>query len=1341
MLVAGRYELAEELGRGGMGAVYRARDQSLERAVALKRLEAPEDVSQMERRRALFQREYRTLVELAHPHIVAAYDYGTDAQGPYYVMELLEGADMRELAPLPYPRACRYLREVATSLALLHARRLVHRDVTPRNVRLVGDRNVKLLDFGLLAAFGDEGDPVGTPPCIPPEALEAQPLDQRADLYALGALAYFMLTGKHAYPANDPLQLPTYWAQQLEPPSSVMPATDRQGQPLPALPRELDALVLHLLRLERLARPSSAGAIIDRLDVILADQEEEDEGKREQELAESYLASAPFVGRARELTVAKRAIADLARGRGAALMFEGGEGIGKSRLLRELALEAKLCGATVLSVDAELYDRPYAAIHALGRQLLEVIPSDALDTARSHAGVLGHVLPELVARLPGFELGAKPEDPTQWRTQLQLALRTWLLELSQRRPLVLAIDGVHACDDPSAVLVSSLAFEARHHPLLVLCTLCSGQEIAAPSAITALRQLSRVSVLSGVTTAQTRGWLEALFGDATNVTRLAQFLHERSAGNPARCMELLRFMVRNRDIRYRDGTWVLPTEPASLELPKELWEALLARLGDLSGDARSLAEELSMHRGALALDAGQMGACDELMRAGLLVAADDGHRFAHEALRDALMRGLSPERKVELHRRAAHVILARDELYVTERLEAALHLLHAGDERGARMLGETSLRLALGSEPMSGCQRTLEAALVLYREQKRDPYETAMLLAPLGMAAYLVDRRLDRHGDALIEHFERLSGLSLARRLRPFLGKRIATYAGLVTAAVRYVFLPKRLRYSGFSQFVQALTSGLLGLAGKAAVCLDGPAVARVANALEPLSVLGSHSTGAYAYDYARGLCLITQDRYAQTHAHFLELERRMRAPEMLRDVSQEARQIFLGGVHYALGVLESFLGDSKVLERATLLEQSGIDIHALIAAQLRLQYHGFRGETEPLRHAFAQMEASAIHAGHTWQVETWAAIAVNLFGGLWHDVIITKRSLDETERLMLDVPSLARYAASSKATYLLQRGEPRECAEVYETLLARERPLERIGWSVSSGLLAEAYNQLGEHARARQICEQVLAVADPLDALYSGLRLSLEIPFCNALCALSDHAAAEARLERLFALYTPRANPLALGALHEVAARVAFAQKDRKTFTQHLKQVEALFCPLGNPALIARFRNLAELGGSEGGMAATIAAMRETRAFETALSKLGDRKLAARHLLSWVMERYEGYVGYLFAQDAQGPAVLAATAEIEPREEIFALVHRTLATLGKKEDTTMCGTGVLTTPDHEGAAHVYLLSYLSKGTFYGEGALVLVGRAEQPPKIRYELLQAAAQQLRRLRPGDLAIE
>jgi serine/threonine-protein kinase len=227
---------------GGMGAVYRVKDRATGQTLALKRLNR--DALVDPRAIESFEREYQVLAGLSHPRIIRVFDYGRDAEGPYYTMELVDGMDMAEAAPLPYKRCCHYLRDVAASLALLHARRLVHRDVSAANVRATAAGRCKLLDFGTLSPFGHSGVVAGTPPFIAPEALRGGSLDHRADLFALGALAYWMLTGHHAFPAQRLEDLSPLWRIPPAPPSQLASK----------VPKELDALVLSLLSLDPLAR-------------------------------------------------------------------------------------------------------------------------------------------------------------------------------------------------------------------------------------------------------------------------------------------------------------------------------------------------------------------------------------------------------------------------------------------------------------------------------------------------------------------------------------------------------------------------------------------------------------------------------------------------------------------------------------------------------------------------------------------------------------------------------------------------------------------------------------------------------------------------------------------------------------------------------------------------------------------------------------------------------------------------------------------------------------------------------------------------------------------------------
>jgi serine/threonine protein kinase len=243
-----------------MGIVHRVHDLVADRELALKRIsdaQAPSKDANDTRAQATlarFRREYHTLSELAHPNIIEVYDFGIDEVGPYYTMELLDGSDLREVAPLPWQKACAVLRDVAAALALLHSRRLLHRDISPRNVYRTRNGRAKLIDFGAMSPMGFERILVGTPPFIPPESVARQALDGRADIYALGALAYFVLTGRQAYPARTLADLREVWRAQPRLPS----ASARE------VPEAVDALVMRMLSLDPQGRPGTAIELVDR---------------------------------------------------------------------------------------------------------------------------------------------------------------------------------------------------------------------------------------------------------------------------------------------------------------------------------------------------------------------------------------------------------------------------------------------------------------------------------------------------------------------------------------------------------------------------------------------------------------------------------------------------------------------------------------------------------------------------------------------------------------------------------------------------------------------------------------------------------------------------------------------------------------------------------------------------------------------------------------------------------------------------------------------------------------------------------------------------------------------
>jgi pimeloyl-ACP methyl ester carboxylesterase len=210
----GRYRIVERIRAGGMGEVYRARDEGLGRDVAIKTVRLDPDQPE---RHARLEREAKAVARLSHPHILAVHDVGTTGSLAYIVTELLEGVTLRERMQqgvLPYEEALAHARAIASAVRAAHAKGIVHRDLKPENVFLPRDGALKVLDFGLALtivapAAGPVPDPQrrltqpgvlsGTVAYMSPEQLQDGPVDHRADVFAFGVLLYEMLTGAHPF--------------------------------------------------------------------------------------------------------------------------------------------------------------------------------------------------------------------------------------------------------------------------------------------------------------------------------------------------------------------------------------------------------------------------------------------------------------------------------------------------------------------------------------------------------------------------------------------------------------------------------------------------------------------------------------------------------------------------------------------------------------------------------------------------------------------------------------------------------------------------------------------------------------------------------------------------------------------------------------------------------------------------------------------------------------------------------------------------------------------------------------------------------------------------------------
>ncbi len=266
----GQYSLEEKIGEGSMGVVYRAKHALMRRDTAVKLL-MPELANAVSVQR--FEKEVHLTCQLAHPNTIQIYDYGHTPEGVfYYAMELLNGMNLRQLVeefgPLPEGRAINILSQICNSLAEAHARKLVHRDIKPSNV-FISDRGgvpdyVKVLDFGLVREYTSAAEPkedhemVGTPWFMSPESIQNPAAsDPRSDLYSVGGLAYYLLTGHNVFEHGS---VDEVYQQQLT--ATPAPPSSLTQNPISA---ELEVIILRCLEKNPDDRPQSALALVGLL--------------------------------------------------------------------------------------------------------------------------------------------------------------------------------------------------------------------------------------------------------------------------------------------------------------------------------------------------------------------------------------------------------------------------------------------------------------------------------------------------------------------------------------------------------------------------------------------------------------------------------------------------------------------------------------------------------------------------------------------------------------------------------------------------------------------------------------------------------------------------------------------------------------------------------------------------------------------------------------------------------------------------------------------------------------------------------------------------------------------
>ena len=715
-LINNRYRIQKRLGRGGMGAVYLVKDRTQgNRSMALKMIRA--DLLEAHNL-AQFKHEFAALRQLHHPNLVAVYDFDSlaDSEGFFFTMEYVPGEDLPKLvrqrlakaapeAPKDYAWLYPVVVDVCRALQYLHSRGLIHYDVKPANIRVMPDGQAKLMDFGLIGEPRGEGKlrVRGTPEYIAPEIVRGDAVDHRADLYSLGVSLYEIVTGRLPFTGDSSIMiLRQHVEEQPDPPRRFVQD----------IPEGLQALILKLMAKEPAQRYASADQVIHAINAISEGAAYPLETKATKH---GYIQSGRLVGREFELTHLRGRLMRMLQGEGRLILIGGPTGVGKTRLLREIKLQAQIHGVLVCeSVCHEQRRSPYHPWRSILNQAALHPRASAVYLSPGDAATLARFSPDLAEK---FDLKVFPQNQENDPRSLHEAIKRFLM--TPGRPLMLVLEDVHYADRETIELLAYLGERAPQgqvllfglyrddeinddHPLSTLIRqavlIRQGGEtppIDSPSPEQPAAALFDLLSLHELDETQTAELIQSMLGINQDPQGLLPALMPRlmseTGGNALFIENVMRTLVDDDLLRYDGNSWQIDL-PNLAHIPgiEQVAQRRLARLE---------ADDVDLLQWAAAI--GQIVDLDLLTRVSALPAEtvfltltkavqlnilnvyrrQDGHstyRFSADPMRSALYDRLSPAERVQRHCRIAEALQQfYGEAAMPEQL--AWHYERAGD--------------------------------------------------------------------------------------------------------------------------------------------------------------------------------------------------------------------------------------------------------------------------------------------------------------------------------------------------------------------------------------------------------------------------------------------------------------------------------------------------------------------------------------------------------------------------------------------------------------------------------------------------------------------------------------
>ncbi len=694
--LANRYEILGELGRGGMGVVYRARDPLLNREVAVKLISSSDLTTELEER---FQREAQLVAQMDHPAIVPIHDLGRDQGSLFFVMPLVGGTTLLRLVRDQSLRLGEVVDigiQVAEALDYSHSRGVVHRDIKPANIMVTREEGgagvrVRVMDFGLAHSATESrltktGTLVGTVAYLSPEQVASRAFDGRSDVYSLGVVLYECLVGEP--PFTGEVQSILYRiVHEVPQPLRALGADIRE---------ELQDAILRCLEKDPGKRPQKSGQVADALRRHKASLASDEFGKSVVLSASRVIqrpATSVFVGREKEFAELQRRLNAAIAGEGQFAVVAGEPGIGKTRLLEELKNLAVVRKIRVLSGRFVEQDRSFS--YQGFCELIEDYFQSGDSGTSSERPDFSDLAPDLIALFPQLsEIGelrssvsgdsriAVPSEEKKAEDRIQVfeLIARMLTRIAGGKPLVLILDNLHAAE-VSIEALQYIVRRLRPTPTLIVGSYRQTETDKRHPLIRMLESFADdprfVSItLPPFSPSEHRSLVESLVGAPNVSDQLAQRLRDATEGNPFFTRELVRSLVESGGIAKDDtGAWSFSKEAeiSADALPATIQQAVEKRIERLPQELRDLLSVASVlgktfdsrDLETLAEDARDLDDdIDRLVREGMLEeereSRGDRLTFSSGIVRDVLYAALSRRKRRSLHRKYAELVETRN---------------------------------------------------------------------------------------------------------------------------------------------------------------------------------------------------------------------------------------------------------------------------------------------------------------------------------------------------------------------------------------------------------------------------------------------------------------------------------------------------------------------------------------------------------------------------------------------------------------------------------------------------------------------------------------------------------